>query len=379
MRLGPEPVALSRRRSCVGALLSGSCRSSSSSGGPAAYWHALFDQGAEDLGNIQMLWTTHGARDVRDALYYAFVAPWAAWPVAAVVADAARRSASCGCCARGAAALVAARGRVRPVPRVRSRCSRKRSRAATRCRWSCRWRISRSPGCALLPWDIGPGGRGRAGDVRRARRRHVDRRVRAREGAGVPAARRHARRGAGRDAAAGARDGSARVVRSAPADHVGGRRDAAPSRATLPAPPQHEWLEAVKYWNGGGRAPVWFVVDPMRAQHRSRRSTASRCAYRWPLPYPVLLERRPAERDGLVPRRSARVVRRRRLGADAGGRRRRRRGSPRTGARADRRLDSTAASLGGDADDRRPQPRRRRRGPRLTVSHRRTSRRWTRR
>ena len=63
-------------------------------GGPAAYWHALFDQGAEDLGNIQMLWTTHGVRDVRDALYYAFVAPWAAWPVAAVVADARRASAS---------------------------------------------------------------------------------------------------------------------------------------------------------------------------------------------------------------------------------------------------------------------------------------------
>jgi hypothetical protein len=25
----------------------------------------------------------------------------------------------------------------------------------------------------------------------------------------------------------------------------------------LPAPPQHEWLEAVKYWNGSGRATVW--------------------------------------------------------------------------------------------------------------------------
>ena len=59
------------------------------SGGPTAYWHALFDQGAEDLGNIQMLWTRHGARDVSDALYYAFVAPWAAWPVAAVALTAA--------------------------------------------------------------------------------------------------------------------------------------------------------------------------------------------------------------------------------------------------------------------------------------------------
>src|SRR5262249_14900311 len=32
----------------------------------------------------------------------------------------------------------------------------------------------------------------------------------------------------------------------------------------LPAPPKHEWLEAVRYWNAGGRAPVWFVVDPKR-------------------------------------------------------------------------------------------------------------------
>src|SRR4051794_8372512 len=54
-------------------------------GGPRAYWHALFDQGAEDFGNIQMLWTTHTPRAIADALYYAFVAPWAAWPVAAIV------------------------------------------------------------------------------------------------------------------------------------------------------------------------------------------------------------------------------------------------------------------------------------------------------
>jgi hypothetical protein len=66
---------------------------------------------------------------------------------------------------------------------------------------------------------------------------------------------------------------------------------------TLPAPPQHEWLEAVNYWNGGGRAPVWFVVDPMRTsidlvQH------AAPSQYRWPLPYPVLTSgARPNEMD----------------------------------------------------------------------------------
>jgi hypothetical protein len=66
---------------------------------------------------------------------------------------------------------------------------------------------------------------------------------------------------------------------------------------TLPAPPQHEWLEAVKYWTSGGRAPVWFVVDPKRTaidlvQHGEPSS------YRWQLPYPVLLGGvRPDEMD----------------------------------------------------------------------------------
>src|SRR5205085_4837932 len=55
------------------------------SGGPAAYWRALSNQGAEDLGNITMLWTRHDLRTVADALYYALVAPWATWAVAAIV------------------------------------------------------------------------------------------------------------------------------------------------------------------------------------------------------------------------------------------------------------------------------------------------------
>ena len=61
-----------------------------------------------------------------------------------------------------------------------------------------------------------------------------------------------------------------------------------PIARQLPAPPQHEWLEAVRYWNAGGREPVWFLVDPGRTaidlvQH------ASPFEYRWPLPYPVLI------------------------------------------------------------------------------------------
>jgi hypothetical protein len=69
----------------------------------------------------------------------------------------------------------------------------------------------------------------------------------------------------------------------------------------LPAPPQHEWLELVKYWNGGGRAPVWLVVDPMRnAVDLIGRGpgAADPARYRWRVPYPMLLSGvRPNEMD----------------------------------------------------------------------------------
>src|SRR5262249_53457464 len=35
--------------------------------------------------NISMLWTTHNVRAAVDALYYRTIAPWATWPVAALM------------------------------------------------------------------------------------------------------------------------------------------------------------------------------------------------------------------------------------------------------------------------------------------------------
>jgi hypothetical protein len=70
-----------------------------------------------------------------------------------------------------------------------------------------------------------------------------------------------------------------------------------PIAQQLPAPPQHEWLEPVTYWNSGGRAPMWFVVDPMRTtidlvQH------GEPVRYRWPLPSLVFVSgARPNEMD----------------------------------------------------------------------------------
>jgi hypothetical protein len=64
--------------------------------------------------------------------------------------------------------------------------------------------------------------------------------------------------------------------------------DAPAFEQQLAAPPQHEWREAVKYWNGGGRAPVWFVVDPRRAAIDLIQHDAAR-PYEWNQPYPVLM------------------------------------------------------------------------------------------
>jgi hypothetical protein len=67
----------------------------------------------------------------------------------------------------------------------------------------------------------------------------------------------------------------------------------------LAAPPKHEWLELVKYWNAGGRDPVWFIADPLRTDVALIDHPAGRHAsYRWPLDYPILLGGvRPNEMD----------------------------------------------------------------------------------
>jgi hypothetical protein len=70
----------------------------------------------------------------------------------------------------------------------------------------------------------------------------------------------------------------------------------------LPAPPRYEWLELVKYWNQGGRDPVWFVADPKRSDLAliDQRSGRHR-SYAWPMSYPILLGgARPGDMDWYV-------------------------------------------------------------------------------
>ena len=69
----------------------------------------------------------------------------------------------------------------------------------------------------------------------------------------------------------------------------------------LPAPPKHEWLELVKYWNEGGRDPVWFVADPKRTDLALVDRPVGRRSYDWPMNYPVLIGGvRPADMDWYV-------------------------------------------------------------------------------
>ena len=50
----------------------------------------------------------------------------------------------------------------------------------------------------------------------------------------------------------------------------------------LPTPPKHEWMEVVKYWNGGGHEPVWFIADPLRSDLALIKYRGRPVVYRWP-------------------------------------------------------------------------------------------------
>jgi len=254
-------------------------------GGPSGYWHALFDQGAEDLGNIQMLWTRHGARDIADALYYAFVAPWAAWPFAAIVLV---------CAGLGIVWLWRHERRVLPVLAIafgpylildvlfqETFTSRYALPLVVPLAYlaasGLRWAPAQAVWLLAIPiamYGAHIGGRSIAAYAQQKAPafRLLDDMKRAAAATGA------------RPVLAPDRRESFDLRR--PLLWMGSAMP--PIARQLPAPPQHEWLEAVRYWNAGGREPVWFLVDPRRAaidlvQH------ASPFEYQWPLPYPVLI------------------------------------------------------------------------------------------
>jgi hypothetical protein len=254
-------------------------------GGPRAYWAVLSFQGAADVTNIQILLTHHSPRDIADALYYAFIAPWATWPIAVVVL----LLATLGFVAlawrsfRMLATIAAAFGPYFVFDLLFQETFTSRYALPLVIPVA----LLAGTGAMLLPWRSGAivaiavamasahaGGTSVAAFAREkapAFRLLDDMR-------GVAAA--------SKELPVLAMDRKQSFDFRRPIIWVDG---ALPQFArSLPAPPQHEWLEAVKYWSEGGRAPVWFVVDPKRTMiNLVQHGDPAR--YRWTLPHPVLI------------------------------------------------------------------------------------------
>jgi hypothetical protein len=249
------------------------------SGGPAAYLGALASQGSEDFTGVAMLLTSPSPRQLARALYYALLAPWAAWPLGVAIVT----------IASGGLLMVARRERallvwllaafgpyfafdlifqemvttryalplVVPIAFVAVRGLAALPRAVGMSLAACTAAASlllAQPALAAYARTAAPAFRLLA-DMRMMddatttrpvlamhRRQELDLRRPSVWAGGLPAFAEH-----------------------------------------LPSPPKHEWLELVKYWNRGGRAPVWFVADPPRSDLAlvDRRSVERRGTYRW--------------------------------------------------------------------------------------------------
>jgi hypothetical protein len=271
------------------------------SGGLAPYWHALFDQGAEDLTGITMLWTARTPRALLSALYYAFVAPWAIWQLATGVLMLA---------AFGIALLYRQNRRVLTTLAVAfvpyllfdllfqetftTRYALPlvvpvaylavRGLGALPDRQAVMLAISLAAfnlvivGPTLWPYSRveAPAFR-MLGDMRATASRRQKPPL-------TPVLAMHRR--------------EALDLRR-PIQWTG---DAMPRvSGPLPTPPKHEWLELVKYWNSGGREPLWFVADPLRTDLALVDHRRPHGSYRWPLTFPVLVGGvRPSEMDWYV-------------------------------------------------------------------------------
>jgi hypothetical protein len=251
------------------------------SGGPAAYLRALANQGTEDFTGVAMLLTTPSPRQLARALYYALLAPWAAWPLGLAVLAAA----GCG--------LVAMMRRERPTliwlivafgpyflfdlffqEMVTTRYALPLVVPAA---------YLAVRGFALLPRPISMS---LAVGTAAASLLLAQPALAAYARTPAPAFRLLADM---RATSASAVTGPRPVLAMHRREELDLRRPAVwtgglpPFTEHLPAPPKHEWLELVKYWNRGGRAPIWFVADPARSDLAlvDRHAVARRGTYRW--------------------------------------------------------------------------------------------------
>ncbi|HEX7138699.1 MAG TPA: hypothetical protein VF219_12655 [Vicinamibacterales bacterium] len=263
------------------------------SGGPHAYWQALSSQGGEDLSGIQMLWTTPTVRTLVDALYFELVAPWALWPPAlAILASSALGVVALWRGERRQLEMLA----VAFVPYLvfdilfqETFTSRYALPLVIPLAFAAARGLQTFPPqpaivalTALIMWNAHVGGRSVAAlgsEPAPVFQLLADMKA-ASAGGALPAL---------------APD--RRLSFDLRRPFAWEKDQAPPLERQLPSPPQHEWLEAVRYWNGGGRAPLWFVVDPHRAAiDLVQHDRPSR--YRFTMPYPVLMSgTRPGDAD----------------------------------------------------------------------------------
>lgn len=269
------------------------------SGGPAPYLKLFYSQGAEDLTGVAMLATTPTLRQLVKALQYAFLAPWGVWPIATVVL------------------LLAAGGLAHMTMRSRRTLLTLAVSFGPYLVFDLLFQETITTRYAL-PLVVPVGYLAVRGSSVLPRTAGVmvalavvaasayvsDRTMYGFSTMEAPAFRMLG------DMHRGAQpDGAALPTRPVLAMH---RREYFDLRRpfqwvgdTLPlfaqrlaAPPKHEWLEVVKYWNGGGREPVWFIADPLRSDLALFKYHRRPVVYRWPFSATVLVGgARPSEMD----------------------------------------------------------------------------------
>jgi hypothetical protein len=274
------------------------------SGGPAAYWRALSNQGMEDLSGVVMLWTTPTPRQFLRALNREFVAPWGEPIIAIVVivfalAGAARL-------ARAAPGtlwtLVAAFGPYFVLDVLFQETAT--VRYALPLIVPVAYLTVR--GLDMFVRHAGPAPRDRQVSVAWAGRPGLAGAglvrvvlVAGLTGANLFVAGRTLLAYSGREAPgfrmlddmralAGGHGSAGPVLAMHRRLEFDLRRpilwlgDQVPRFDTrLLSPPKREWLELVKYWNSGRRGEMWFLADPLRSDLALLDGPVRQGVYRW--------------------------------------------------------------------------------------------------
>lgn len=257
-------------------------------GGPVAYWRALAFQGGADLSGVTMLWTTPTPRQLVSVIESVFLGPWAWWPIAFTILTLA---------AFGTARLL------RRAPRVLLVLTAAFGpylvfSSLFQETVTTRYALPLVVPVAYLAMAGALGLSTRyglliAGGTAAVSLSLAQASLVAYASAEAPAFRMLADM---REARRGEQPGDGPVLAMHRRQDFDLRRPlrwvepAVPAfSARLPAPPRLEWLELVKYWNGGGRAPVWFVGDPLRSDLALVHHGPARGSYRWPLRFPQLI------------------------------------------------------------------------------------------